>query len=271
MKNLKLSKYISLALLSLGLILTTGPLFWMLITAFTDPVMLEKSPPEYGSFSIKNFKIILSAGGILKWALNSFLIAAAVTISQTIFNSLAAFGFTAGEFRGKEKIFMILLAAMMVPGQIVMLPLFLFMSKWNLIDNIWAVILPAMAAPFGIYMIRQYMDSIPKELVQAAKIDGASDFQVYSHIYLPLSRPIMATSGIFIFITQWNSFLWPLITLNSEANYTLTVGLSTLQDQQVMDYGLLMSGATISAIPMVLVFFFFSRYLLDGMRAGAIK
>jgi multiple sugar transport system permease protein len=160
---------------------------------------------------------------------------------------------------------------MMVPGQIVMLPLFLFMSKWNLIDSLWAVILPAMAAPFGIYMVRQYMDSIPNTLAQAAQMDGATDFQIFRHIYFPLSMPILATSGIFIFITQWNSFLWPLVTLNTEKFYTLTVGLSTLQDQQLMDYGLLMAGATLAAVPMVLVFIFFSRYMLEGMRQGAIK
>jgi multiple sugar transport system permease protein len=271
MKYLTRTKYIIYILLSLGLIFTAGPLVWMLITAFTSPDALAKSPPQYGIFSLENFKIILSAGSITKWALNSFLIAAAVTLAQTLFNSLAAYGFSAGKFKGKESLFLILLAAMMVPGQIVMLPLFLFMSKWQLIDSLWAVILPAMAAPFGIYMIRQYMDSIPQQLAQAAQIDGATEFQIYRHIYAPLSQPILATSGIFIFIAQWNAFLWPLITLNSENNYTLTVGLSTLQDQQLMDYGLLMAGATLAAIPMVIVFIFFSKYLLEGMRKGAIK
>jgi multiple sugar transport system permease protein len=120
-------------------------------------------------------------------------------------------------------------------------------------------------------MIRQYIYSIPNSLSQAAQMDGATDFQIFRHIYFPLSMPIMATSGIFIFITQWNSFLWPLVTLNTEKFYTLTVGLSTLQDQQLMDYGLLMAGATLAAVPMVLVFMFFSRYMLEGMRQGAIK
>jgi multiple sugar transport system permease protein len=160
---------------------------------------------------------------------------------------------------------------MMVPGQIVMLPLFLFMARWELIDSLWSVILPAIAAPFGIYMIRQYMDSIPLQMSEAAQIDGASQFQVFTSIYFPLSMPILATSGIFTFISQWNAFLWPLITLNSEKYYTLTVGLSTLQDQQIMDYGLLMAGATLAALPMVAVFIFFSRYMLEGMRKGALQ
>ena len=271
MKSYKLTNIIIYICLSIGIVLTAGPLLWMLVTAFTSPEALRKSPPQYGIWSLENFKTIISSGSIIRWALNSFFVAAAVTLSQTIFNSLAAFGFSVGKFRGKEILFMFLLASMMVPGQIVMLPLFLFMSKWHLTDSLWAVILPAMAAPFGIYLIRQYMDSIPKQLVQAAQIDGATDWQIYTKIYAPLSKPIIATSGIFIFISQWNSFLWPLITLNSEANYTLTVGLSTLQDQQLMDYGLLMAGATIAAVPMVIVFLFFSRYLLEGMRGGAIK
>ncbi|MEW6712232.1 MAG: carbohydrate ABC transporter permease [Candidatus Riflebacteria bacterium] len=271
MKKYNTAEKIALFVLVLGLIPTAGPLIWMVFTAFVSSDALSASPPRYDSFSLENFQVLLSAGSILRWSVNSFLIAAAVTISQTIFNSLAAFGFSAGRFRGREKLFWVLLAAMMVPGQIVMLPMFLFMSKWNLIDSLWAVILPAMAAPFGIYMVRQYMDSIPPSLAQAAMMDGASDFQIFRHIYFPLSMPILATSGIFIFIAEWNSFLWPLVTLNTEKFYTLTVGLSTLQDQQLMDFGLLMAGATLAAVPMVLVFLFFSRYMLEGMRQGAVK
>lgn len=263
--------YTVMALLFAGLALTAGPLVWMLVTAFTSPEAISARPPRYGEVSLENFRVLLATGNILRWTINSFLVSAAITIAQTIFNALAAFGFSVGRFKGREGIFMIMLAAMMVPGQIVMLPLFLFMAKWGLIDSLWSVILPAMAAPFGIYMVRQYMDSIPLQMSQAAQIDGASEFQIFSKIYFPLSQPILATSGIFTFITQWNAFLWPLITLNSEKYYTLTVGLSTLQDQQMMDYGLLMAGATMAALPMVAVFMFFSRYMLEGMRKGALQ
>ncbi len=262
---------LSLLLLTAGLVLTGGPLVWMLITAFSDPEALAATPPRYGQFSLENFKVLLSAGNIIRWSINSLLVSAAVTIAQTIFNSLAAFGFSAGRFKGRESLFILLLAAMMVPGQIVMLPLFLFMAKWGMLDSLWSVILPAIASPFGVYMVRQYMDSIPMQMSEAAQIDGASHYQVFRHIYFPLSLPILATSGIFTFITQWNAFLWPLITLNSEQNYTLTVGLSTLQDQQMMDFGLLMAGATLAAVPMVAVFMFFSKYMLEGMRKGAIQ
>ncbi len=267
----KFANQLSLFLLSIGLVLTGGPLVWMLITAFTSPDALAANPPRYTEFSLENFRVLLNAGNIMRWSINSFVVSAAVTIAQTIFNALAAFGFAAGRFKGREAIFMVLLAAMMVPGQIVMLPLFLFMAKWGLIDSLWSVILPAIASPFGVYMVRQYMDSIPIQMSEAAQIDGASQYQVFRHIYFPLSMPILATSGIFTFITQWNAFLWPLITLNSERYYTLTVGLSTLQDQQMMDFGLLMAGATLAAVPMVLVFMFFSRYMLEGMRKGAIQ
>lgn len=262
---------ISLVLLSVGLLITCGPLVWMLITAFTSPEDLATTPPRYGRLSLENFKLILSTGNILRWSFNSFLVATAVTIAQTVFNSLAAFGFSVGRFKGKESLFMLFLTAMMVPGQIVMLPLFLFMAKWNLLDSLWSVILPSMATPFGVYMIRQYMDSIPVQLCEAARIDGANEFQLYNKVYFPLSKPIMATAGIFTFITEWNAFLWPLISLNTEKHYTLTVGLSTLQDQQMLEYGLLMAGATISAIPMVIVFMFFSKFMLEGMRKGAIQ
>lgn len=271
MKKQPFSIFITYLILVVGLLLTASPLLWMLITALTPPDALAQNPPAYGRFSLQNFAILLDSRHIIRWSINSLLIALFVTISQTIFNSLAAFGFSAGNFRGKETLFLILLGAMMVPSQIIMLPLFLFMASWQLTDSMWALLLPSMAAPFGIYLIRQYMDSIPLQLSHAAQIDGATDLDVFIHIYFPLSRPILATSAIFIFISQWNAFLWPLVILNSENNYTLTVGLSTLQDQQLLDYGLLMAGATISAIPMVIVFLLFSKHMLEGMRKGAIK
>lgn len=259
------------AVLIFGLVFTAGPLIWMLITAFTPPEDLSANPPVYGNFSIENFKDIFASQAILLWCFNSLFVAGAVTIAQTIFNSLAAFGFAAGRFKGRDGLFIVLLASMMVPGQIIMLPLFMFMASAGLTDSLWAVILPSMAAPFGIYLIRQYMDTIPGQFACAARVDGASEFEIFRYIYFPLSVPILATSGIFVFVTQWNAFLWPLIVLNTDKNYTLTVGLSTLQDQQLMDYGLLMAGATVAAVPMVLVFLLFSRFMLKGMRAGGIK
>lgn len=260
--------YISLAG---GLVLTVGPLVWMLITAFTDPAVFAREAKVGFGPSLENFRLLFSDGRILHWAFNSFLTAGVITFGQLGLNAMAAFGFSVGRFRGREALFFLILAGMMVPGLIVMLPLFLMMAKWNLVDSLWAVILPGLAAPFGIYMIRQYMDSIPRELVEAARMDGASEWLIFSRIYLPLSQPIMATSGIFIFIANWNSFLWPLVTLNSNHQYTLSVGLKLMQDQQVMEYGMLMAGATVSALPMVAVFVFFSRYLLEGMRGGSIK
>lgn len=264
---MKKAEKISIIMLSIGLIFNLGPLVWMLITACSD--IDPNTKLRY--FTFENFKTILSSGNILVWSLNSLFVAGSVTIAQTMFNSLAAFGFSVGRFRGRNFLFMLMLAAMMVPGQIVMLPLFLFMAKWNLINTIWSVILPVLAAPFGVYMVRQYMDSIPIQLAEAARIDGANEFYIFQKIYFPLSLPILATSGIFTFITEWNSFLWPLITLNNEKFYTLTVGLATMQEQQITDYGLLMAGASLSAIPMVGIFIFFSKYLLEGMRKGAIQ
>ncbi|MFZ2960463.1 MAG: carbohydrate ABC transporter permease [Candidatus Ozemobacteraceae bacterium] len=260
-----------ISLLTVGLVLTVGPLIWMLLTAFTDPICFTKDAPGGIRLSIENFRVLFSDGRILGWALNSLLVASAITFSQMVFNSLAAYGFSVGRFKGREALFWVILAGMMVPGQIVMLPLFLFMAKWGMIDTLWSVILPAMSAPFGIYLIRQYMDSIPRELVEAARMDGAGEVQIYRSIFLPLSRPILATSGIFVFITHWNAFLWPLVTLTSDTRYTLTVGLSLLQDQQIMDYGLLMAGATVAAVPMIGIFLIFSRSLLEGMRGGSVK
>lgn len=272
----------TLLLLGGGLVLTVGPLIWMLITAFCDSDALARllgrlsggnqAWPSAGElFTCEQFRLILGNPRIGWWVGNSFVVAGVITVGQLLVNALAAFSFAVGRYRGREALFWLVLATIMVPGQIVMLPLFLLMAKLGLLDSLWAVILPSLAAPYGIYLVRQYMDSIPRELLEAARMDGASEWAIFWRIYAPLSAPVLATSGIFVFIAQWNSFLWPLVVLNADHRYTLTVGLATMQEQQAMDYGLLMAGATVAALPMVAVFLFFSRYLLSDTRAGAVK
>ena len=213
---------------------------------------------------------MLSAGNIVRWSLNSFFVAAAVTIAQTLFNSLAAFGFSVGKFRGRNFLFMIILAAMMVPGQIVMLPLFLLMASWGWLTTCLADFAGLVRSP-SVFIVSPIHGFHSKADSRSGANERRRQYQIFTKIYFPLSLPILATSGIFIFITQWNAFLWPLIMMNTEKYYTLTVGLSTMQEQQVMDYGLLMAGATLAAVPMVFVCMFFSRYMLEGMQKGAVQ
>ena len=145
------------------------------------------------------------------------------------------------------------------------------MVRLHLIDTLWAAILPGMAGPFGIFFMRQYMLTIPTELEEAARIDGCSELQIFFRIILPLSTPALGVLAIFLFISNWNSFLWPLLVLNSADTFTLTVGLATLQDKHALDYGLLMAGAVVASLPMFAVFLLFQQMFIKGIRMGALK
>mgnify|MGYP002407772355 FL=1 len=159
----------------------------------------------------------------------------------------------------------------MVPGQVTLVPLYITMSKLGFINSYYGLILPAVAGPFGVFLMKQFMSSLPTELIEAAKIDGCSEWGTFAKIILPLSKPGLAVLGIFTFVGQWNEFLWPLIITNSSAMRTLPIGLTLLQEEVPMQYGLLMAGATFAAVPMLIIFFSFQRYFLKGVTVGALK
>lgn len=249
------------------------PLVWMFITAFTHPESITKVPPDLlgRDYTLMNFKDLFGHSEILLWLFNSTLISLAVTFFHLFFDSLAGYAFARKDFPGKTIIFWAIISLMMIPGQVIIVPLYLMMSKLHLLDSLWAVILPGLAGPFGIFLMKQYMEGLPRDLEDAARMDGCSEVGIYRHIILPLSKPVLGTLGIFTFITYWNAFLWPLIVLNSASHYTLPVGLATLQSKQVLDYGLLMAGAVVAALPMMIVFFAFQGFFVKGIRMGALK
>lgn len=249
------------------------PFLWMFYTSFSSPEDITRIPPIFiqRDYTIENFRALLTHSKILRWFLNSLLICSIITFSQLFLNSLAGYAFAKKDFWAKGLLFWTIIATMMIPGQIIMVPLYLLISQLRLMDTIWAVVLPELSGPFGIFMMRQYMQTIPTTLEEAARVDGLSEFGIYRHIILPLSLPVLGVLGIFTFVTHWNAFLWPLIVLNTSTNYTLPVGLSTLQSQHLLDYGLLMAAGSLTSIPMILVFFAFQRFFVKGIRIGALK
>lgn len=260
---------------SLGLwaIISISPFLWMFYTSFSSQDDITRIPPIFiqRDYTIENYKAILTHSRILRWFVNSILISSLITSSQLFLNSLAGYAFAKKDFFGKDLLFWMIIATMMIPDQVIMVPLYLLIVELHLIDSLWAVILPELSGPFGIFMMRQYMQGIPTTLEEAGRIDGLGDLGIYWHIILPLSAPVLGVLGIFTFITHWNAFLWPLIVLNTSTNYTLPVGLSTLQSQHILDYGLLMAGAVVAAIPMAIIFLLFQRLFSQGMRIGALK
>ncbi|UCD58347.1 MAG: carbohydrate ABC transporter permease [Candidatus Hydrogenedentota bacterium] len=272
------SHFLLIIFLMLGAIVSIFPAFWMVYTSFCPAEKLSAgfvlgvSPGlVYQEFTLLNYARLFLNAPVARWTFNSLVICAAITFGQLLFDSMAGYAFAKKQFLGRRTLFWLIIGTMMVPVQILIVPLYIMMVRLHLVDTLWAAILPGLAGPFGIFFMRQYMLTIPTELEEAARIDGCGEFQIFFRIILPVSTPALGVLAIFLFISNWNSFLWPLLVLNSAETYTLTVGLSTLQDKHALDYGLLMAGAVIASVPMFAVFLLFQRMFIRGVRIGALK
>jgi multiple sugar transport system permease protein len=271
----RMVRALSLLVLSLWAAVSCFPLFWMLFTSFVPADLIKASGLTMiggmSDLTLENYRVLLSHSSMGRWFLNSLFVALVVTFFHLLFDAMAGWAFARMEFPGKRVLFAIVIATMMVPGQVITVPLFIQMSNLRLIDSLWALILPALAGPFGIFLFRTHCQSLPKDLEEAARIDGCSEWGIFTKIVLPLSLPVLGTLGTFIFVTHWNAFLWPLIVLFSASQYTLPVGLATLQGQHDTDYGLLMAGASLSALPMLIAFLAFNKLFVQELSAGALK
>jgi multiple sugar transport system permease protein len=249
------------------------PMYWLFVNALTP---ITSNPPLtpilWPAWSLDNFGRLLKGNVYyLNWMLNSLIIAASVTVWHLFFDSLAGYAFAKRRFPGREIMFWMMLSTLMIPIHVTVIPLFVVTNKLHLIDTLLAVILPGTANAFGIFLMRQYIQTLPSELEDAARIDGASEFGVFRHVILPLSRPALGALAIFTFVRHWNDFLWPLIALTRPQNYTLTVGVANLQGEFATDYGVIFAGAALAALPMIIFFFAFQRQFLEGVRMGAVK
>ena len=209
---------------------------------------------------------------LLLWFINTVFIAIVSTAIHVLFDSMAGYAFAKRKFPGSNLFFYMILAALMIPAQVTLVPLYVMITKLKLINTYAGVMMPGLADVIGIFLLKQYIQTLPSELIEAARIDGASEWGAFTKIVLPLSAPGLAVTAIFAFQRYWNSFLWPLIVLQSPDKYTLQVGLSFVNTSEFgTDYGLLMSGAALAAIPMIIVFFAFQKYFMQGLRIGAVK
>lgn len=268
-----IKKGISLVILSIMALLAFIPLYWMVATSFTQPTLTMKFPPDIipKNPTFDNFKELFNEPIIFRWTLNSLIVATSVTLAQIFLCAMAGYSLAKKKFPGSKILFSIYIASMMIPGQVTLVPLYILVSKLNMINTYAGLILPAIAAPFGVFMMRQFMLSVPNEIIEAARIDGAGEFKTFMKIVIPISKPAMAVLAIFTFVGQWNSFLWPLIVANTNDMRTLQAGLSLLQEQVPMQYSFLMAAATYAAIPMIIVFMSLQKYFLRGITVGAVK
>jgi len=274
MKLKKLSKNtVSLIILSILALMAFIPLYWMVVTAFKQPTLTMKFPPEIfpKNPTLQNFESLFQRRDLFRWTLNSVIVAGTVTLTQIFLCAMAGYAIAKKRFPGSKMFFWIYISSMMIPKQVTIVPLYIMVANFGFVDTYPGLILPSIAAPFGVFLMRQFMLSLPNEIIDAARIDGAGEFKTFWMIILPMSKPALAVLGIFTFVGEWNSFLWPLIVTQSSKMKTLQAGLALIQEEVPMEYAYLMAGATYAAIPMVIVFLTFQKYFLRGVTVGAIK
>ncbi|MCC2666014.1 MAG: carbohydrate transporter rane protein 2, family [Geminicoccaceae bacterium] len=235
------------AVLAAGLVLTLAPLLWMLSASLMPAGEASVYPPRLlpSRVTLEHYTSLFARLNLARYFLNSLLIASAITLTSLLLNSMAGYAFAKLRFPGRDGLFRILLSALVVPAQVAMLPLFLMLKQLGLINTWWGVIVPGMTSIFGIFLIRQYALSIPESLLEAARIDGASEFKIYWWVVLPICRPILVTLAVFTFMGAWNDFMWPLIVLTDESMYTLPVALANLLGEHVQDTELMMAGSVL--------------------------
>jgi multiple sugar transport system permease protein len=249
------------------------PLAWMLSVSFMPADEAARLPPPLWPEhpTLDHYRTLFARLDVARYALNSFGIAAAVTALSLLFNALAGYAFAKLRFAGRERLFALLLAAMVIPGQVAMLPMFLMLKGLGLVNTFGGVIVPGLASIFGIFLIRQYALSIPDSLLDAARIDGASEFRIFFFLVLPLCRPVLVTLAIFTFMGTWNDFMWPLIILTGSERYTLPVALANLMGEHVQDTELMMAGAVLTVLPVVVLFLVLQRHYVAGLVLGGVK
>lgn len=274
MKNSNRTAHLFVHLILLvGIIFTIFPFVWMVLTSFKTIGETMKIPPTIfpKKFQIDAYKEIVTSLPFANVYANTIISTVVTTVVQVIFCSMAAYGFARIEFPFRDAIFILLLSVLMIPGQIFLIPQYLIIQKLGLIDTIPALVLPNLFSAFGTFLLRQFFLSLPKELEEAAFIDGCSRYKIYSAILMPLVKPGIITLVIFTSKFAWNDFMWPLIVNTSPKMMTLGPSLSTLQGQYGSEYPMQMAGAVMAVIPMILMFFIFQKQFIEGVAQSGIK
>lgn len=249
------------------------PLLWMLSVSFMQTGAASSLPPPLlpAHPTLGHYRQLFAFNGMGRYLANSFLVAGGITLVSLLFNLMAGYAFAKLRFRGRERLFRSLIGALVIPTQVAMMPLFLMLKQMGLVDSYLGVMLPMFATVFGIFLVREYARTIPDELLEAARIDGAGEWRIFARIVLPLLKPIIVTLAIFTFLAAWNDFMWPLIVLTGQEHYTLPVALAALSREHVQDSELMMAGAVVTTVPVLVLFLALQRYYIQGLLLGSVK
>jgi multiple sugar transport system permease protein len=249
------------------------PLLWMVSVSFMPAGASSTLPTPIlpSHVTLDNYRTLFGNVGMGRYLLNSLGLAVAATVLSVSFNVMAGYAFAKLNFRGRDAIFKALLGALVIPGQVAMLPLFLMLKPLGLINSYAGALVPLMASVFGIFLVRQFSRGIPDDLLEAARIDGASEFRIFLTIIVPVLTPVLATLAIFSFLASWNDFMWPLIVLTDDARHTLPVALAGLAREHVQDNEMMMAGSVVTVLPVLVVFLALQRHYMAGLMAGSVK
>ena len=266
-----LPRFVTLCVLAL---LFLAPLYWMVSTSFKPESDTIASPVQWipARPTLDNYREILTSpdGNILRWAWNSVFTSLAYTAAHLIVSVLAAYAFARLKFPGRDAWFWTVLSSMMVPGIVTLIPSYVMMIQLNWIDTYHALIWPGISGAFGVFLLRQFFLGIPRELEEAAKLDGAGSLQILWHVVLPLSVPVLVTLSVFAFMGSWNNYVWPLFVVHGDMQ-TLPVGITSFSSRYTTDYGKLMAGTAIAAIPVLIAYLVAQRYLVEGIAVSGLK
>ncbi len=260
--------------LGIGLILMVIPFLWMAISSIKPESEVRAIPPTWWPETVTtdNFSELFTRLDFMTYFMNSIIVAVAVTVGNMLFCSMLGYALAKLDFGGKKVLFGLVLGTLMIPGVVTFVPLFVLTVNLGLANTLTGMVLPFLAGPFGVFLMRQFIMSLPDELIQAARVDGASELRIFFSVVMPLCWPALATLGILTFLTSWNNFLWPLVVATNEDKYTLPVALALYAvGQNATQYGLLLAGSVVVVIPVILVFLFLQRHIMQGISMTGIK
>jgi multiple sugar transport system permease protein len=271
----RLGQFVLIVLIVVGAITMAFPFIWMVLTSLKHSDEIYRLPmtilPD-NFFNPENYRIVFERQPFLRFFLNSFIVAAGSTLTSLFLSSLAGYAFAKFEFPGKEALFFVfILAVLMIPFEVIVIPLYLLFNRLGLVDTYLGIMGPSLLSAFGVFIMRQFIVSIPNDYIDAARIDGHSELQIFFRIILPMSGPALATLGTIKFIWSWNEFLWPLVMVTSEEMRTVTLGLSTYTGLWHTDYNVVTAAAFLSVIPMLVIYLFLQNFVVEGMAMTGLK
>lgn len=258
----------------LGLVAVAAPFVWMLLGSFKTQGELLQVPPTWWpqAPTTQNYDDLFNKANFPRYFLNSTVVALAVTAGNLAFCSMIGYALAKLRFKGRNALFVLVLATLMVPGMVTFVPLFVFVTNAGLANSYPGLILPFLVSPFGVFLMRQFFSGLPDDLMDAGRVDGTSELGIFARIMLPLTRPALATLGILTFLGSWNNFLWPLVIAQTEDKYTLPVALALYSTgQNAQNYGLLMAGAVVVVVPVLVMFLLFQRHVTKGIAITGLK